>query len=57
MRKKYIIAMENVQRRATNLVPGLNDLGYEDRLGRLDMPTLSYRRHRGDMIEQDYDAK
>ena len=51
MRKKDIIAIENVQRRATKLVPGLKELSYEDRLRRLDMPTLSYRRHRGDMIE------
>ena len=62
-RKKDIIAIENVQRRATKLVPGLKDLRYEDRLRRLDVPTLSYRRHRGDMIElfkmlnEKYDAE
>ena len=48
MRKKGI---ENVQRRATKLVPGLKERSYEDRLRRLDMPTLSYRRHWGDLIE------
>ena len=63
MRTKDIIAIENVQQRATKLVPGLKDLGYEDRLRRLDMPSLSYRRHRGDMIElfkmlnEKYDAE
>ena len=43
--------IENVQRRATKLIPGLSDLSYEDRLRRLKLPSLSYRRSRGDMIE------
>ena len=49
--KKQIEALENVQRRATRLIPGLKDLTYEQRLRRLKLPTLSYRRLRGDMIE------
>ena len=49
--KKHITATENVQRRATRLVPGLSKLSYEERLRRLRLPTLSYRRYRGDMIE------
>ena len=40
-----------MQRRATKLIPGLSDLSYEDRLRRLKLPSLSYRRSRGDMIE------
>ena len=50
-RKKYILLIENVQRRATKLVPGLKDVSYPDRLKLLDIPTLAYRRLRGDMIE------
>ena len=43
--------IENVQRRASKPVHELNDLSYEERLKKLDMPTLAYRRLRGDMIE------
>ena len=43
--------IENIQRRATKLIPGLSDLSYEDCLRRLKLPSLSYRRSRGDMIE------
>jgi hypothetical protein len=43
--------LERVQRRATKLVPGLTDLSYSDRLRALNLPTLVYRRKRGDMIE------
>jgi len=50
-RKKDMITLENVQRRATKLVPGLRDLNYHDRLKILNIPTLVYRRLRGDMIE------
>ena len=48
--QRDIEAIESVQRRATRLVPGLKELSYPDRLRRLKLPTLSYRRHRGDMI-------
>lgn len=43
--------IESVQRRATKLIPGFKDMEYEDRLRKLDLPTLYYRRKRGDMIE------
>lgn len=49
--KKLIVLIENVQRRATKTVPGLHLLGYKDRLKALKLPTLEYRRYRGDMIE------
>ena len=43
--------IENVQKRATKQVPGLKDLSYEQRLRTLNLPTLAYRRLRGDLIE------
>ena len=49
--KKHILAIENVQRRATRGVIGLSELSYEERLRKLDLPTLEYRRRRGAMIE------
>ena len=49
--KKDVTAIENVQRRATKMVPGLHNLQYEDRLKKLKLPSLIYRRERGDMIE------
>ena len=49
--KKHIRAIENVQRRASKQVPSLKELSYEDRLRTLKLPTLAYRRYRGDMIE------
>ena len=48
---KHIDALENVQRRATRFVPSLKGLSYVDRLKKLNLPTLVYRRARGDMIE------
>ena len=49
--QKHIQEIENVQRRATKLIPGMKDLTYEERLETLNLPTLKYRRFRGDMIE------
>ena len=48
---KDVEAIENVQRRATKLIPTLKSLNYEERLRKLGLPTLAYRRARGDMIE------
>ena len=43
--------IESVQRRATKQVPTLKTMEYNERLSKLKMPTLKYRRMRGDMIE------
>ena len=49
--KKHVDLLENVQRRATRLLPNLKKLSYPERLKLLNLPTLVYRRHRGDMIQ------
>ena len=48
---KDIEQVENVQRRATRQIPGLKELTYDQRLKKLKLPSLRYRRARGDMIE------
>ena len=48
---KHKEQLENVQRRATKIVPGLSTLSYPERLRKLSLPTLSYRRTRGDLIQ------
>ena len=50
-RKLDMIALENVQRRATKMIPGFKNMSYPERLRQLELPTLKYRRLRGDMIE------
>ena len=49
--KKYITILENVQRRATKLVDGIHHMSYSKWLKKLNLPSLVYRRARGDMIE------
>jgi hypothetical protein len=49
--KKNIAALESVQRRATRQIQGFKNLEYEERLAALDLPSLRFRRLRGDMIE------
>jgi Reverse transcriptase (RNA-dependent DNA polymerase)/Endonuclease-reverse transcriptase len=49
--QKDIEALEKVQHRATKMIPGLAKMTYTERLERLDLPTLVYRRQRGDAIE------
>ena len=42
---------ETVQQRATKIIPELKDKPYEDRLKTLQLPSLTYRRKGGDMIQ------
>lgn len=44
-------ALEKVQRDATRLVPGLRMMTYQERLKYLDLPSVTYRRHRGDILQ------
>ena len=48
---KFVNMIENVQKRSTLLVDGLGNLEYSERLRKLKLPSLEYRRLRGDMIE------
>ena len=49
--KKYINLIKNVQERATSLVNGFQNIIYTERLKKLGLTTLSFRRLRGDLIE------
>ena len=49
--QKLVDMLENVQKRATKMIDGYSNLDYEERLRRLNLPTLVYRRACGDMIE------
>ena len=44
-------AIEKVQKRATKLIPSIQDLPYEERLRQLNLPSLMHRKRRGDMIQ------
>ena len=48
---KHKRTLENAQIRATKSIDGYSDLSYTERPRKLDLPTLQYRRERGDMIE------
>ena len=48
---KDIELCEKVQKRATKMVYGFNNLTYEQRLRRLNITTLETHRLRGDLIE------
>ena len=49
--KKDIDRLEAVQRRATKMLPRMKELSYRERLQRLKLPSLAFRRLRGDMVE------
>ena len=43
--------LERIQKRATKMIPCLSSMTYEDRLRKLGLFSLRYRRLRGDLIE------
>ena len=43
--------MERVQRRATKLITGMQNLSYDDRVKRLGLMRLNTRRLRSDLVE------
>ena len=49
--KKSMDILEKTQRKITKWCPGLQQLSYENRLKALDLPTLTNRFKRGDLIE------
>jgi hypothetical protein len=49
--RKYVNLIENVQRRATKLIDGYKLLTYSERLEKLELPSLEYRRVVSDMVE------
>ena len=46
-----VSSLEAVQIRATKQVDNLSNMAYPERLKKLNLPTLAYRRLRGDLIE------
>ena len=46
-----IKAVESVQRRATKLITVLKDKSYEEGMRELKLPSLVYRRRRGNIIQ------
>jgi len=50
-KKGLIEDIEKVQRRATKMIRKCKNMTYEERLRYLKLPTLKFRRIRGDMIE------
>ena len=49
--KKDEELIENALRRASKLIPGISNSSYADCLCAIDIPSMKYRRIRGDMIQ------
>ena len=51
LKRSQIRAIEKIQMRATEMIEGMSYIDYGQRLELLRLPTLSYRRARGEIIE------
>ena len=49
--EKQSVTIERARRRASRLVSTLRDLSCTEKLKKLDLPTLKYRRFRCDLIQ------
>ena len=49
--KKQLKLLEDVQRRATKILPEIRDLTYTERLIVLNLPSIQYRQTRNDLIQ------
>ena len=49
--RKDVLAIEGVQQWVTRMIPGMAGLTYEERLSRLGLYSLEFKRVRGDLIE------
>ena len=49
--REDVLVIEGIQRRFTRLIPGMSGLSYEERLSRLGLYSLEFRRVRGKLIE------
>ena len=49
--RKYIDLIEDIQHYFTRCIIGMNNQSYESRLKKLKLPSLEFRRIRGDLIE------
>ena len=50
-KKKHINILEKIQKHFTKFMYGMKNLTYHERLTKLKLPSLEYRRFRGDLIE------
>ena len=50
-KQKHIKLIEQIQRNYTRMVDGVKNLDYSQRLRKLKLPSLEFRRFRGDLIE------
>ena len=51
IKRRQLQAIERVQMRATKIVESVKGMPYEERLRKLKLPTMTYRRARGLMME------
>ena len=53
---EFGVTIERVQMRATKIVESVKGMPYEERLRKLKLPTMTYRRERGLIIDGGVEA-